>query len=215
MNKNLLESLQQAIITYAAEDAGKLSAEIVKQGIDPLEALDRMTLAIRQVGDGFNRGDLWLPDLIRASEAFKAALPPLTEELARRGTVRRDAGVVVIGTVFGDIHNIGKDMVATLLAADGFAVHDLGINVTAERFIAAVKEHHADLLAMSALLSITAQEQKKVIAALRREGLRETVKVIVGGGAISQEFAETIGADGYAATAPLATALARSLIDKR
>lgn len=215
MNTGLLGELQKAIITYAAEDALRSAAEIVREGIDPLEALDAMTLAIRQVGDGFNEGKLWLPDLIRASEAFKAALPILTEELARRGKVRRDAGIVVIGTVFGDIHNIGKDMVATLLAADGFAVHDLGINVTAERFIAAVKEHHADLLAMSALLSITAQEQKKVIADLRREGLRDTVKVIVGGGAISQEFAESIGADGYAATAPLATALARSLLDKR
>jgi methanogenic corrinoid protein MtbC1 len=215
MSVDLLDDLQKAIVTYAAEDALRLAARIVKEGIDPLEALDIMTLGIRQVGDGFNKGELWLPDLIRASEAFQAALPILMEELTRSGKTRKNSGVVVIGTVFGDIHNIGKDMVATLLVAEGFAVQDLGINVTAERFIAAIKEHHADLLAMSALLSITAQEQKKVIADLERAGLRDTVRVMVGGGAISQEFADRIGADGYAATAPLATALARTLLDNR
>jgi len=215
MRTNLLDDLQKAIITCAAEDASRLTNRIVKEGIDPLEALDTMTLAIRQVGDGFNKGDLWLPDLIRASEAFQAALPVLMEALARIGKERKNAGVVVIGTVSGDIHNIGKDMVATLLVANGFAVHDLGINVTAEGFIAAIKEHRADLLAMSALLSISAPEQKKVIADLERAGLRNTVKVMVGGGAITQEFATSIGADGYAATAPLATALARTLLDSR
>jgi methanogenic corrinoid protein MtbC1 len=215
MSTNLLDDLQKAIVTYAAEDAIRLVTRIVKGEIDPLEALDAMTLAIRQVGDGFNKGELWLPDLIRASETFQAALPILVEELTRSGKERKNSGVVIIGTVFGDIHNIGKDMVATLLVADGFAVHDLGINVTAERFTAAIKEHHADLLAMSALLSISAPEQKKVIADLERAGLRETVRVMVGGGAITQEFADSIGADGYAATAPLATALARTLLDNR
>ena len=215
MSMTLLDDLQKAIVTYAAEDASRLAARIVKDGIDPLEALDRMTLGIRQVGDGFNKGELWLPDLIRASEAFQAALPILMEELTRSGKERKSSGVVVIGTVFGDIHNIGKDMVATLLVADGFVVHDLGVNVTAERFIAAIREYNADLLAMSALLSITAAEQKKVIADLKRTGVRDTVRVMVGGGAITQEFADSIGADGYAATAPMATALARTLLDHR
>ncbi len=215
MSTNLLDDLQKAIVTYAAEDALKLASRTVKEGIDPLEALDAMTLGIRQVGDGFNKGELWLPDLIRASEAFQAALPILMEELARSGKERKSSGVLVIGTVFGDIHNIGKDMVATLLVADGFVVHDLGVNVTAERFIEAVKAHRADLVAMSALLSISAPEQRKVIAALKSAGLRDTVRVMVGGGAITQEFADSIGADGYAATAPLAAALARTLLDNR
>jgi len=215
MSTNLLDDLQKAIVTYAAEDALKLASRTVKEGIDPLEALDAMTLGIRQVGDGFNKGELWLPDLIRASEAFQAALPILMEELARSGKERKSSGVLVIGTVFGDIHNIGKDMVATLLVADGFVVHDLGVNVTAERFIEAVKAHRADLVAMSALLSISAPEQRKVIAALKSTGLRDTVRVMVGGGAITQEFADSIGADGYAATAPLAAALARTLLDNR
>jgi methanogenic corrinoid protein MtbC1 len=215
MSTNLLDDLQKAIVTYAAEDALKLASRTVKEGLDPLEALDAMTLGIRQVGDGFNKGELWLPDLIRASEAFQAALPILMEELTRSGKERKSSGVLVIGTVFGDIHNIGKDMVATLLVADGFVVHDLGVNVTAERFIEAVKAHRADLVAMSALLSISAPEQRKVIAALKSTGLRDTVRVMVGGGAITQEFADSIGADGYAATAPLAAALARTLLDNR
>ena len=215
MSTNLLDDLQKAIVTYAAEDALRLASRTVKEGIDPLEALDAMTLGIRQVGDGFNKGELWLPDLIRASEAFQAALPILMEELTRSGKERKSSGVLVIGTVFGDIHNIGKDMVATLLVADGFVVHDLGVNVTAERFIEAVKAHRADLVAMSALLSISAPEQRKVIAALKSTGLRDTVRVMVGGGAITQEFADSIGADGYAATAPLAAALAKTLLDKR
>ena len=215
MSTNLLDDLQKAIVTYAAEDALKLASRTVKERIDPLEALDAMTLGIRQVGDGFNKGELWLPDLIRASEAFQAALPILMEELTRSGKERKSSGVLVIGTVFGDIHNIGKDMVATLLVADGFVVHDLGVNVTAERFIEAVKAHRADLVAMSALLSISAPEQRKVIAALKSTGLRDTVRIMVGGGAITQEFADSIGADGYAATAPLAAALARTLLDNR
>ena len=215
MSTNLLDDLQKAIVTCAAEDALRLVTRTVKEGIDPLEALDAMTLAIRQVGDGFNKGELWLPDLIRASETFQSALPILMEALTRSGKERKNSGVVVIGTVLGYIHNIGKDMVATLLVAEGFAVHDLGINVTGERFIAAIKEHHADLLAMSALLSISAPEQKKVITDLEKMGLRNTVRVMVGGGAITQEFADSVGADGYAATAPLATALARTLLDNR
>ncbi len=215
MNTYLLADLQKAIATYSSEDAAASAARIVMEGIDPMLALDAMTSSIRQVGESFNRGDLGLPDLIMASEAFQAALPAFMQALARSGRQRKSSGTVVIGTVYGDLHNIGKDMVATLLVADGFVVHDLGVNVTAERFIAAVKEHHADLLAMSALLSISAPEQKKVIAALGQEGQRDTVKVMVGGGAISQEFADSIGADGYAATAPLATALARHLLGNR
>jgi methylmalonyl-CoA mutase cobalamin-binding domain/chain len=121
-------------------------------------------------------------------------------------------GVVVIGTVFGDIHDIGKNMVATLLRAAGFVVHDLGINITAAAFVDAVAKHNAQVLALSALLTTTAPEQKKVIELLREAGLREQVKVIVGGGGITAAFADSIGADGYDATAPGAVKLARRLL---
>jgi len=121
-------------------------------------------------------------------------------------------GTVVIGTVYGDIHNIGKNMVASLLTAEGFSVHDLGINVTAEQFMEAIRKYKANILAMSALLTTTAIEQRKVIETLRKEGMRERLKVMVGGGAITQDFADSIGADGYAPTAPGAAKLARRLI---
>jgi methanogenic corrinoid protein MtbC1 len=143
-----------------------------------------------------------------------SATPIIEEEIKRRGTKRESLGTVVIGTVYGDIHSIGKTMVAVLLTADGFVVNDLGINVTAENFVEGVKRYSPDILAMSALMTMTAPEQKKVIATLKKEGLRDKVKIMVGGGAITQEFADSIGADGYDPTAPGALKLARRLIGK-
>lgn len=214
MRPDILEDLRRAVIAYEAGQAASIAAKAVREGIDPLEALDAITKAVREVGDDFNKGLLWLPDLVRAAEAFKAALPVLTEEITAGGARRESLGIVVIGTVSGDIHNIGKDMVATLLTANGFLVHDLGINVTVNQFIEAIRGQKADLLAMSALLTMSSTEQKEVIETLKEEGLRDKVKVMVGGGAITQEFADSIGADGYAATAPLATELARALLPK-
>jgi methylmalonyl-CoA mutase cobalamin-binding domain/chain len=119
----------------------------------------------------------------------------------------------VIGTVYGDIHDIGKNMVATFLLAEGFKVYDLGVDVNAEEFIKAIKKYNADILAMSALMTTTASEQKKVIEMLKKENLREKVKVIVGGAAITEEFAREIGADGYAPTAIQAAKLAKNLLE--
>jgi len=191
-----------------------LARKAVQEKIDPVKALDTMTAAIKQVGDGFARGELWLPDLVGAADAMTSATPIIEEEIKRRGTKRESLGTVVIGTVYGDIHSIGKTMVAALLTADGFAVNDLGINVTAENFVEGVKRYRPDILAMSALMTMTAPEQKKVIATLKKEGLRDKVKIMVGGGAITQEFADSIGADGYDPTAPGAVKLARRLIGK-
>jgi len=121
-------------------------------------------------------------------------------------------GTVIAGTVFGDIHSIGKTMVCTLLTAEGFEVHDLGVNIKAEEFLEATKKYNADILAMSALMTMTASEQKKVIEYLKKEGLRDKIKIMVGGGAITEEFAKDVGADGYDPTAPGAVKLARRLI---
>jgi len=123
-------------------------------------------------------------------------------------------GIIVIGTVYGDIHTIGKTMVATLLIAEGFIVNDLGINVTSEHFVEGIKKYKADILAMSALMTTTAPEQRKVIETLKKDGLRDRVKIMIGGGAITQEFTNSIGADGYDPTAPGAVKLARRLIGK-
>jgi methylmalonyl-CoA mutase cobalamin-binding domain/chain len=143
---------------------------------------------------------------------MQAATPMLSEVIEKQGAERKSAGRVVIGSVFGDMHNIGKTMVCTLLTADGFEVIDLGINVETHRFIEAVKNYDANIVAMSALLTTTAHEQKKVIDSLIEDGLRDQVKVMVGGGAISDEFAESIGADGYDPMAPGAVKLARQFM---
>ena len=212
MGTEILDGLTKAILEYDKEKAASLAKKAVEQGMDPVETLDALIAAIRQVGDAFGTGELFLPDLVGAADAMQAATPVLEEEIARRGVERKSSGSIVIGTVYGDIHNIGKTMVATLLAADGFAVNDLGINVTAEEFIGGIKKHKPDILAMSALMTTTAPEQKKVIETLKEENLRDTVKIIVGGGAITQEFADEIGADGYDPTAPGAVKLARTLL---
>jgi corrinoid protein of di/trimethylamine methyltransferase len=214
MSSEILENLKKAITGYDREGAADWARKAVREKIDPIKALDTMTVAIRQIGDGFGKGELWLPDLVGAAAAMTAATPIIEEEINRVGATRESLGIVVIGTVYGDIHTIGKTMVATLLTANGFAVNDLGINVTAESFVQGVNEHKADILAMSALMTTTAPEQRKVIGALKKEGIRDTVKIMVGGGAITQEFADSIGADGYDPTAPGAVELARRLVGK-
>ena len=210
----ILENLRKAIREYDKEGTEDWARKAVQEKIDPIKALDVMTVTIREIGDAFGAGELWLPELVGAATAMTAATPIIEEEIKRVGATRESQGTVVIGTVYGDIHTIGKTMVSTMLTADGFAVHDLGINVTAESFVAATNEHKADILALSALMSTTAPEQRNVIEALKKQGIRDTVKVIVGGGAITQEFADSIGADGYDPTAPGAAKLARTLVGK-
>jgi methylmalonyl-CoA mutase cobalamin-binding domain/chain len=177
--------------------------------------LDVLTGTIRSVGDRFGRGECWLPDLVGAAEALSAATTIVEAEIQKRGGEGRTSATVVIGTVYGDIHNIGKNMVATLLRASGFQVHDVGVNVKAERFVEAIRSTNADVLALSALLTTTAPEQKKVIQALKNEGIRERVKVMVGGAALTREFAESIGADGYEPTAIGAVVLAKQWFDRK
>jgi len=214
MDTEALENLKKAIVEYDSKGAASWAEKTVQEKIDPIKVLDAMTVAIRQVGDGFASGELWLPDLVGAADAMQVAMPIIEEEFKRTGTKREALGTVVAGTVFGDIHSIGKAMVCTLLTAEGFEVHDLGVNVKADEFIEAIKKYNANILAMSALMAMTAPEQRKVIATLKKEGIRDKVKVMVGGGAITAEFADSVGADGYDSTAPGAVKLARSLIGK-
>jgi len=212
MEVGILENLKKAVIEYDHEGAASWAMKAVEQKVDPIKALNALAEAIRQVGDGFGRGELWLPELVGAADAMQGATPILEEEIKRTGAKKETIGTVVAGTVFGDIHSIGINMVTTLLTAAGFDVHMLGINVKAERFVEAVREHKPDILVMSALLTLTASEQRKVIAALKEEGMRDKVKVMVGGGAISADFAKNIGADGYDPTAPGAVKLAKRLV---
>ncbi len=212
MEAEILENLKKAVKEYDPEAAAEWAGRAVQEKLDVNATLEALTEAIREVGDGFGRGELWLPDLVGAADALIAATPILEEELGKRGEKRKVLGTVVLGTVAGDIHDIGKTMVRTFLTAEGFDVVDLGVNVGADRFIEAVKEREPDILAMSALLTLTAPQQKAVIETLEAEGLRDKVKIMVGGAAVNTQFAEQIGADGYDPTAVGAVKLARRLI---
>lgn len=212
MTTDILGNLKKAIIEYDPDSAASWARKAVEEQIDPLKVFDVLTTSIRQVGDAFGRGELFLPELIGAAQAMEAATPVITEELKKRDLKREPMGTVIIGTVLGDIHTIGKAMVSRLLTAEGFTVHDLGVNIGAEEFIKAVRDYTPNILAMSALLTTTAPEQAKVINALQDAGIRDKVKVMVGGGAITEEFARSIGADGYDPTAPGAVGLAKRLI---
>lgn len=214
MENLILEQLGKAVKEYDQQGAARLATTALENNIDPAKALDALTEAIREVGDAFGAGECFLPELVGAAEALQAAMPIIEEELHRAGGERESAGKVIVGTVAGDIHNIGKSMLCTLLIADGFQVVDLGIDVPTERFVEAAKERQPDVVALSALLTITAMEQKNVIEGLREAGIRDSVKVIVGGGAISDDFAASIGADGYDPTAPGGVKLVRELLGK-
>lgn len=212
MEVEILKDMRRAILEYNSEDAEKWARKALDEKIDPLTIMDTLVEAIRQVGDGFGKGDLFLPDLVGAADALQKATPVVEEAIRSSGKQRQSLGTVVIGTVFGDIHTIGKSMVASLLTAEGFEVHDLGIDVPTEKFVEAVEASKADILGMSALLSTTAPEARKVIKTLEKERMRNKVKVMVGGGAITEGFATSIGADGYEPTAPGAAKLARTLL---
>lgn len=212
MNSDILDQLKNTVLEFDIDSAEDIAIKAVDSGIDPLAAAAVLTEAIRGVGDKFGSGELFLPDLVCASEVLKKAFPIIEAEIERRGKETKPLAKVVIGTVYGDIHSIGKGMVATLLYAAGFKVVDLGINVKGSAFLEAVKKENPDILAMSALLTTTAAEQKKVINGLAEEGIRDKVKVIVGGSPINQEFADSIGADGYGATAPDGVKVAKRLL---
>jgi corrinoid protein of di/trimethylamine methyltransferase len=212
MSSENIEKLKKVVLDFDIDSAESVAKEALDSGVDPIDAANALTESIQIIGDKFGKGELFLPDLVCASEVLKNAFPPINAAIEARGEKQESLGKVVIGTVFGDIHNIGKNMVATLLYAAGFEVIDLGINVRSEDFLKAIKANDPDVLAMSALLTTTAMEQKNVIEGLKKEGVKDKVKVIVGGSPINQEFADSIGADGYGATAPEGVRLVKRLL---
>lgn len=212
--KEILDKLKNIVLEFDIDSAEQTSKDALAAGVDPIEAANALTEGIQIVGDKFGSGELFLPDLVCASEVLKKAFPAINAEFEKRGKKAESQGKVVIGTVFGDIHNIGKDMVSTLLYAAGFEVIDLGVNVKGEDFLKTVEEQNPDILAMSALLTTTSAEQKNVIEGLKKAGLRDKVKVIVGGSPINQEFADSIGADGYGATAPEGVKMVKKFLGK-
>lgn len=212
MENEILINLKKAVLEYDKKMAKALADKAIGENINPMTVMDVLTDAIRQVGDGFGKGELFLPELVGAAEALQEATPVIEEAIKRDGKRRKSLGTVALGTVFGDLHTIGKSMVGALLTAEGFEVHDLGINVPTEKFVSAVKDFKVNILAMSALLTTTAPEARFVIEALKEEGIRDKVKVMLGGGAITADFANSIGADGYDPTAPGGVRVAKELL---
>ena len=211
----LFAEMKQAVLDGEIELAEELAHKAVEEGLNPLEAIETGYVAgIDEVGALFEQGQIFLPELIAAAEAMKAALNVLEPALQQRDMVRAILGKVVIGTMHNDIHDIGKDMVASMLMASGFEVTNLGVNVPCDTFISNVKEQQADILALSALLTTTMPEQKIVIEALEKEGLRSGVKVLVGGAPVNRQWADEIKADGYAENAIEAVKVARQLVGK-
>ncbi len=213
--RSALDALKQAVIDGNPPVADELAKKVLGEGVDPIDAAKEMSEAIQQVGQQFGEGNLFLPELVASGAAMQAAMRHIQAEIATRGQSFAAKGRMVIGTVLGDVHDIGKNMVATLVQSAGFEVIDLGVNIDADSFVAAVKKHRPDILALSALMTTTLMEQKKVISRLEAEGLRDKVKVIVGGAAVTKDFADRIGADGYESTAPRAAELALRIINGR
>ncbi|HKS75773.1 MAG TPA: corrinoid protein [Terriglobales bacterium] len=207
-------AMRQSIIDGAPETASNLARQAIAGGIAPLEAIDRgFVPGMHAVGEQFARHQMFLPDMMASAEAMRAAMAVLDPELKRLGRDRPMAGTVVLGTTKGDIHEIGKILVGTLLTANGFRVHDLGVDVSGEKFAEQVRELNADIVGVSALLTTTMRNQKSVIEALEKAGLRQQVKIMVGGAPVTRRWAEEIGADGYAKDAMDAVALAQELMN--
>ncbi|NJN95850.1 MAG: hypothetical protein HC875_17960 [Anaerolineales bacterium] len=213
MSQQLFEAMTQSVIEGEVEEAERLAQLVLAEGIDPLEAINRgFIVGLDQVGEQFGCGNLFLPDMVQAAEAMKTAVAILEPEIARRGVTRQILGKIVIGTVEGDIHDIGKTLVATMLAASGFEVHDLGVNVPIAKLIQKAVEVEADIIAVSALLTTTMVKQKALIGELEARDLHSRLKVMIGGAPVTPAWAESIGADGYSEDAISAVALAKRLV---
>ncbi len=216
MSDDTFSAMRQSIIDGAPDTAAALARQGVAAGMAPLDAINHgFVPGMHAVGEQFGQGKMFLPDMMASAEAMRAAMAVLDPELKKLGTERPTAGVVILGTTRGDIHEIGKMLVGTLLSAHGFRVHDLGVDVTAEQFAAKARELDADIVGVSALLTTTMRNQRGVVEALEKAGLRSQVQVMVGGAPVTRKWAEEIGADGYAKDAMSAVALARSLMEQK
>jgi corrinoid protein of di/trimethylamine methyltransferase len=216
MLDDLFSAMRQSIMDGMVETASELAQQALASGVPPLEAINNGYVpGMHMVGDQFGQGKMFLPDMMASAEAMRAAMAVLDPALKKLGTERTMEGIVVLGTTKGDIHEIGKILVGTLLTAHGFRVHDLGVDVSSEKFAAKALEVNADVVGVSALLTTTMRGQKSVIEALELAGLRPRIKVMVGGAPVTRRWAEEIGADGYANDAMSAMALTRELMTQR
>ena len=203
--------LSTAILEGDAKTAEAATREALTNGADPMDLVTaHMIPAMDEVGRRFECEEYFVPELLLSGRAMKAALALIRPLLAERGA--QPVGTVVIGTVKGDLHDIGKNLVASMLEGAGFEVTDLGADVSAERFVSAAREKSANLVCLSALLTVTMPSMRTTIEAFREAGMRERVKVMIGGAPVTQAYADQIGADAYGESAAAAVSIARSLV---
>jgi len=206
-----LKQLYDSVVSGDAKATQALTQQALADGVDPLKLVnDYMVPAMDEVGRRFEANEYFVPELLISARAMKAALELIRPILTARGD--KPVGRVAIGTVKGDLHDIGKNLVGSLLEGGGFEVIDLGVNVTPEKFIATINEKQANIIAMSALLTTTMPSMKTTIDALKQAGVRNKVKVLIGGAPITQKYADEIGADGYSENAVGAVALAKKAV---
>jgi trimethylamine corrinoid protein len=215
MTEEQFRAMAQSIIDGDPERSAELAQGAVDAGINPLEAINAgFVEGVNQVGAAFSAGEAFIPQLVMAGEAMKAAIRILEPELERQGQKRAILGKVVLATVEGDIHDIGKTLVGTMMAASGFEVYDLGADVPIGDIVDKALEVEADIVGMSALLTTTMLKQKAVIAALKEAGIRDKVVVMVGGSPVTRRWQEEIGADGFSEDASGAVLAAKALLGK-
>ncbi len=213
--EELYRSIKKAIVDGDKPAARQLALEALRLRLDLNEVIDKGYVpGIQEVGDLWEKGEYFLPELITSAECMKAAMDVLQPEMAKANVKSRSLGKVVIGTVEGDIHDIGKNLVSSMLQANGFEVFDLGADVKLERFIEKAQAEGADLICLSALLTTTMLNQKKFVELLGKQGLSRKYKVLVGGAPATRKWAEDIGAQGYAENAAMAVKEAKALMGR-
>jgi corrinoid protein of di/trimethylamine methyltransferase len=215
MHEELYKEMAQSIIDGDSDLAIELAKKSVELNMHPLETITNgFVVGVNYIGDQFGAGEAFLPELVMAGEAMKAAVAVLEPELLKLGEAREIMGRVVLATVEGDIHEIGKTLVGTMLSASGFEVTDLGVDQPAEKIIGKALEIDAHIIGMSALLTTTMVRQREVIEELDKEGLRPRIKVMVGGAPITRDWVQKIKADGYSEDAVGAVKIAKELVGK-
>lgn len=213
MSEELFKEMTESIIEGDAERSAALAQRAIDEGMDPILAISSgFVPGVNHVGEQFACGNAFLPELVMSGEAMKAAVSVLEPEMIKRGTQREVLGTVVLATVEGDIHEIGKTLVGTMLSAAGFKVYDLGVDVSPDTIIGKALEVNADIIAMSALLTTTMVRQRQVTDDLQKEGLRSRFKIMVGGAPVTRDWVKSIAADGYSEDAIGAVAVAKQLM---
>ena len=214
--EEIFDRLSFSIVKADKEMARETAQEVIKGKIDPIEAIEKgLSKGMDIIGERFNKMEAFLPELMMAAHTFDTAMETLEPEIAAQKREVTKAGTILIGTVKGDVHNIGKNIVTTVLKTGGFDVHDLGVDISPLAFVEAAQKSRADVIALSSLMTTTMLGQREVIEVLKEMGLRDRYCVIVGGGPVNQQWADQIGADGYGETAADAVLLARELLAEK